>query len=233
MSKLLILSGGSRGIGKAALAHFVEQGWQAINLSRSNCGVKGVIQYNIDLGDAAAVDTILPELIDAAKASSQCCLVHNASLLAHDAVGEQNLNYLLQNFQISIVASAQLNNALVKHMPSGSSIGYIGSTLSEIGVANCASYVTLKHATVGMMRASCQDLAGTGIHSYCICPGFTDTEMLREHLTDAEALNWAKSRVGDNRLITPEEIVDLLWFSANNPVINGAVLHANLGQLQA
>ena len=42
------------------------------------------------------------------------------------------------------------------------------------------SYVVSKHALVGMMRATCQDLAGREIHTACICPGFTDTEMFRD-----------------------------------------------------
>ena len=62
------------------------------------------------------------------------------------------------------------------------SIIYIGSTLSEKGVANSCSYVTSKHAVVGLMRSTTQDLVGKGIHTACICPGFTDTEMLKNHV---------------------------------------------------
>jgi len=42
------------------------------------------------------------------------------------------------------------------------------------------SYVTAKHGTVGMMRSCAQDLFGMGIHTACICPGFTNTPMLQD-----------------------------------------------------
>ena len=91
------------------------------------------------------------------------------------------------------------------------------------------SYVISKHAIVGMMRALCQDLAGTGVHTACICPGFTDTEMLREHVP-ADAMAAVAEVSAFNRLIKPGEIAETLLFAAGNPVVNGAVIHANLGQ---
>lgn len=232
MSKLLIISGGSRGIGKAAIALFMQHGWQAINLSRTPCEIEGADDYCLDLSNEQAANDCATSLQVRISDADQVCLVHNACHLFHDKIGEQDISLLSRNFELSIVSSARLTNAWAKNMATGSSIFYIGSTLSEMGVPNCASYIIAKHAIVGMMRATCQDLADDGIHTACICPGFTDTEMLREHLTDEGALRWAKSRVGANRLISPNEIAELLWFSANNPAINGAVLHANLGQLQ-
>jgi NAD(P)-dependent dehydrogenase (short-subunit alcohol dehydrogenase family) len=119
-------------------------------------------------------------------------------------------------------------------MAPGSSIIYIGSTLSEKAVANSYSYVTSKHAVVGMMRATCQDLANTGIHTVCVCPGFTDTEMLRTHVgEDADILKHIAALSTFNRLVTPEEIATAIQFAGQNPVLNGAVMHTNLGQIES
>jgi len=110
----------------------------------------------------------------------------------------------------------------------------VGSTLSEKAVPGSFSYVISKHALLGMMRASCQDLMGTGIHTALICPGFTDTEMLRTHLGDNRAaLQGICGMNSYNRLIEPEEIADFILWAHTNPVINGAVLHANLGQRES
>jgi 3-oxoacyl-[acyl-carrier protein] reductase len=78
-------------------------------------------------------------------------------------------------------------------MGPGSSVLYVGSTLSEKAVPGSFSYVVSKHAQLGMMRATCQDLMGTGIHTAMVCPGFTDTEMLRNHLgtTNSCSRRWA------------------------------------------
>ena len=119
-------------------------------------------------------------------------------------------------------------------MSAGSAILYVGSTLSEKAVANSFTYVTSKHAMLGMMRATCQDLAGLKIHTACICPGFTDTEMLRAHVgQDPDILESIAGGSALGRLIEPTEIADLLFFSAENPIINGAVLHGNLGQIES
>ena len=116
-------------------------------------------------------------------------------------------------------------------MPPGSSVLYVGSTLSEKAVPGSFSYVTTKHANIGMIRATCQDLAGRQIHTAAICPGFTDTEMLREHVPD-EALTAVASMSAYDRLVNPDEIAATLLWAAASPVINGAVIHANLGQVE-
>ena len=135
-------------------------------------------------------------------------------------------------------------------MKPGSSILFVGSTLATQAVPGkhtddatsnqhnfvlllgAFSYVTSKHAMVGMMRATCQDLIGTGIHTCCVCPGFTDTEMLRTHVgNDEEILRDIAQISIFGRLIEPDEIACTLHFAASNPVINGSILHANLGQV--
>ena len=124
-----------------------------------------------------------------------------------------------------------LNRLLLPHMTEGSSILYVGSTLGEKAVPGSFSYVVSNHASIGMMRASCQDLAGTGVHTACINPGFTDTEMLRDHIPDDVMPDIAQmSAFG--RLIEPAEIGKTLLFAAQNPVINGSVINANLGQIE-
>jgi NAD(P)-dependent dehydrogenase (short-subunit alcohol dehydrogenase family) len=232
MKKLLIITGGSHGIGKATLEHFHQQGWDSICLSRSQAPACANQQINCDLADSTAVNHAGLQLKSSLGDYQRICLIHNACAHINDRVGEQDPAAFAKALQVSLIAASQLNNAIAQQLPPSSSILYIGSTLSELGVAGAASYTAIKHATVGLMRATTQDLASKQIHSACICPGFTDTEMLREHLGDTAALEWAKSRVGAHRLISPKEIAQLCLFCADNPVINGSVLHANLGQLQ-
>jgi NAD(P)-dependent dehydrogenase (short-subunit alcohol dehydrogenase family) len=82
------------------------------------------------------------------------------------------------------------------------------------------------------MRATCQDLAGKGVHTACICPGFTETEMLRAHVGDSQdVLDSIAAGITFGRLIEPREIAEVLYFCARNPVVNGSVIHANLGQI--
>lgn len=233
MQRVCIITGASQGIGKATAALFLTEGWLVINLSRKSCPIEGIISFCVDFSLAENVHAIENELKPYLENAAQICLIHNTSWYGHDSIIEQSPEFLRLGWEINIVAPSILNKFLIPLMKPDSSILYLGSTLSEKAVTGCASYVTLKHAVIGMMRATCQDLAGKGIHTACICPGFTETEMLHKHLSNQpEAIKALQSRVGANRLIVPEEIAKALYFTALNPVINGAVLHANLGQLE-
>ena len=159
------------------------------------------------------------------------CLVHNAARLAHDSVADVSASDLRSVYEINLIAPAVLNRALLPAMAVGSSILYVGSTLGEKAVPGSFSYVTSKHATIGMMRATCQDLAGSGVHTACINPGFTDTEMLRDHIP-ADVMPEIAQMSAYGRLIDPAEIASALFFAAQNPVINGSVINANLGQIE-
>lgn len=231
MSKYLILTGGSQGVGKAAITTFLQAGWTTFNLSRHECEVAGVNNIAIDLLSQTWDSIIRTELLPQLQHAKQICLVHNAAMFISDQVGAMQADALQKTFQLNVITPALLNNLLLPLMPKRSSIIYIGSTLSEKAVAGCASYISSKHAIVGLMKATCQDLAGQAIYTCCICPGVTDTQMLRERCHhDDSILQQLKQLSVDERLIEPKEIAEVILFCANNPVINGTIIHANSGQ---
>ncbi|HAY46404.1 MAG TPA: short-chain dehydrogenase [Gammaproteobacteria bacterium] len=233
MSKLLVISGASRGIGKSTAQLFQASGYKVINLSRSPANLEGVLDVSADLSEPRWINHVRDELSNRLEGIDEIALVHNAGVLVKDKVGELPQEQLRRVLEVNVVASSMLNDLLIPRMPSGSSIIYLGSTLSEKAVPGTASYVTSKHAVVGLMRSTCQDLAGTGIHTACICPGFTDTEMLRDNIgDDPEVLEAIAGMQTYNRLVEPEEIAQAIFSVSQQPVFNGAVLHTNLGQVE-
>jgi 3-oxoacyl-[acyl-carrier protein] reductase len=231
---LAIITGASVGIGSQAAQRFIDDGFTVYNLSRRPCQIAGVENIPCDLASEDSIAASLDKLIPAARQSDTLTLIHNACQMRKDSATDCASDSLAAVMQTNVIAANSLNQALLPHMKSGSSIIYIGSTLSEKAVAGSFSYVVSKHATVGMMKATCQDLLGTGIHTACICPGFTDTEMLRTHLgNDQTVLDSIASLNSFNRLIEPDEIASLIQWAHYNPVINGSVLHAHLGQKES
>ena len=227
----VIITGASKGIGRATAELFQTGGHRVINISRTACSVDGVENQLIDLtaADAATKATELAAAIEPGVIH----LVHNAARLTGESVSSIDIAEYRRTIDINIIAPQILNLALLPLMQAGSSIIYIGSTLSEKAVPNSFSYVVTKHAGIGMMRATCQDLAGTGIHTVCLCPGFTNTEMLRDHVGNSdEVLQSIAAGSTFGRLIEPDEIARSIHFAAENPVLNGAVIHANLGQIE-
>ena len=232
--KTAIISGASVGIGAAAASRFIAGGYRVFNLSRRQCPVDGVTSLPCDLSDPTAIESAIGELLPTVQESSGVALVHNACQMLKDSASDCPDENLQASLQTNVIAANTLNRALLPAMPEGSSVLYIGSTLSEKAVPGSFSYVISKHAVVGMMRATCQDLMGSGIHTACICPGFTDTEMLRTHLGNDQAIVDSIASLNSfNRLIDPDEIASLICWAHDNPVINGAVLHANLGQKES
>lgn len=229
----LIITGGSKGIGHATCALFLEQGWRVINLSRTPSSLPQVEQVRIDLSEPQWPEQHGTALLEQLGTPERLCVVHNAGLMLKDSSATVTTEGLQRSLQVNVITPTQLTRLLLLVMRPGSSVLYVSSTLGEKAVAGTCSYVISKHAMVGAMRSACQDLAGTGVHTACVCPGFTDTEMLRDHLGhDQVVLDSIAGGVTFGRLIEAREIADTLWFCAGNPVINGAVIHANLGQIE-
>ncbi len=231
--KTLVITGASSGIGLETAKVFQNEDYSIVNLSRKKIPLDGATHLETDLSDNKALKSSLNKVVNLVKDSDQICLVQNASNMASDNVGEIDADQMRGVFEVNLVAPAILNRSLLPFMKAGSSIIYIGSTLSEKAVPHMASYVTSKHAMVGLMRSTCQDLFGKFVHTVCVCPGATRTEMLLEYVGgDESALKPMAETLSEQRLIEPVEIARTILFCAQNSVVNGSVIHANLGILE-
>jgi len=229
-----VVTGASVGIGRATAARFRADGWAVWNLSRRPCSVDGVTDRRTDLADPADVDAAARDLDATLEGADQVCLVHNAAMMPQDPLGEVQPAEISRALQINLAAPAVLTSRLRHRLVASSSVVFVGSTLSEKAVPGRVSYVASKHGLVGLMRATVQDLFGSGVHAVCVCPGFTDTEMLRPVLDANPGLEDAvTSMVAFGRLLSPDEIADVIAFAARTPALNGAVVHANLGQRES
>tara|TARA_B110000008_G_scaffold17765_1_gene16472 strand:- start:1898 stop:2602 length:705 start_codon:yes stop_codon:yes gene_type:complete len=230
LNKFLIITGGSSGIGFATAKLFQENGFSIINLSRSTINLDKAFHFEVDLASQDWQMTLESKLKEILQSSDKICLVHNASKMQSDNVESIDENSLREVLEVNLVGPTKLNKIIIPYMNKGSSILYVGSTLSEKAVPQMSSYVMSKHGMIGLMRSTCQDLFGRFIHTACICPGATETEMLVEYVQgNQDALKVMASTLSENRLITSKEIAETLFFCANNSVINGSVIHANLG----
>ncbi len=232
--KMAIITGASVGIGRAAAEAFLAEGFRVYNLSRRPCPVPEVNNLSCDLSSPESVAQACKTLAAVIITCESVALVHNASQMLKDSTTDCDSDSLRHVLETNVVAINSVNQQLLPLLPRTSSLLYVGSTLSEKAVPHSFSYVVSKHAQLGMMRASCQDLMGSGVHTALVCPGFTDTEMLRTHLGQDPGVERMIAGMNSyNRLIDPAEIAELIRWAHHNPVINGSVLHANLGQKES
>jgi 3-oxoacyl-[acyl-carrier protein] reductase len=275
---IVVVTGGSAGIGLAIVERFADLDYQVISLARRRCPIDTVESVLVDLGNpeavAAAIAQIHVRIDHNAAAGSQIAaaggqagrirprgsrtepgasrtepgasrtepgagrgpsratihLIHNAAVMPTDSALSVDAKLLERTLRLNVTTPAQIDAALIPRMRPGSSIVFIGSTLSDKGIPNRLSYVTSKHALLGLMRATVQDLFGTGIHCLCVAPGFTDTAMLAPGLSTPGFADAVRDMVSFGRLLEPEEIADLVVFATRTPALNGANVHANLGQ---
>jgi len=231
MTNILVITGGSRGIGAATIHRFMREGWQVINISRTSSEIANVTDINMDLLSANDIIQHAAKLQVALEHASQVALVHNAAFYERDCLDTLKITDLQKTLTVNVIAPVILNQLMIPFMPKGSSIVYLGSTLAKKAVPGNASYIISKHALIGLMRATCQDLSDMQIRSCCICPGLVDTKLLKDTM-DNETLNFLlESKVIGKRLIEPEEIADVIYFCAITPCINGTTIDANLGQM--
>ena len=180
MKKFLIITGGSSGIGFATAKIFKDDGFEIINLSRSSINLDKAIHIEVDLSTSNWQKSLESNFKDLLSSADKICLIHNASKMQSDTVESFNNNDLREVIEVNLVSPSILNKITIPFMNKGSSILYVGSTLSEKAVPHMSSYVMTKHGMIGLMRSTCQDLFGRFIHTACICPGATETEMLVE-----------------------------------------------------
>ncbi len=121
----------------------------------------------------------------------------------------------------------------------GSYIVNVGSISSFVGQASTPLYTTSKHAVLGLTRSIALDYAADGIRCNCVCPGITDTPMLREHLDstpDPEATLAARlRRVCMGVALTPQDVArSILFFSCEDSAgVTGTSLTVDCGYLTA
>src|SRR5690606_29285699 len=142
---------GSAGIGMAIATRARADGQRVINLSRRRCSIDGVINFEVDLADADAVARATVRLQALLGGPGRVHLIHNAACLPEDSATRFDPRACERAMRINVITPAELTAGLVPHMAAGSSVIFIGSTLSEKGVPGRLSYVASKHALVGLL----------------------------------------------------------------------------------
>ena len=228
--KLAIITGSSRGIGKKTAELFINHGWKVIGLSRTAPTHSSFQHIQVDLNDFSILQ-LEPIWIEHLKQAKQICFIHCAGIITPDSIENLQEDVFQYLFQVNVLSAMKLSQYLIPFMSKKSSIILIGSTLSYIGAPESCSYIISKHALLGFMRSLTYDLAHREIHTCCVCPGFVETDSIKELATTIKCdVNDFKSIQLFNRFIQPVEIANLIYFCAENSVVNGSVIQANQGQ---
>jgi 3-oxoacyl-[acyl-carrier protein] reductase len=229
MSRVVVVTGASRGIGAATAQAFVEHGDTVIGMSRSGTAPSGVAKaMAVDVSSASAmkiaIDTIVEEF------GSVEVLVANAGItrdgLALRMPPEQWREVLATNLDGSFYSAQSVMASMVKNRRG--SIVFIGSVSPYIGIPGQANYAAAKAGLVGLARSLATELARRNITVNVIAPGFIDTEMTSGL---GDGLESIIPRIPAGRIGTPDEVAKAVLFLASEQAryITGAVIPVDGG----
>lgn len=217
---VIIISGGSRGIGRAFVTALLKDGYRVATVGRSPSWedhqsleddlARRFWYQSLDLQDAAKTRAFVQEVRE--RWGRLDALVNNAAV-AHDAVlallTEEQLDQMLD---INLRATLLLTKECVRLMlPQGSgSVVSISSIIAERGFSGLAAYAATKAALLGMTKSLARELGPRNIRVNAIAPGYVATDM-SSSLEDRQRQQIVR-RTPLGRLATVEDIVPVLQF---------------------
>jgi 3-oxoacyl-[acyl-carrier protein] reductase len=229
MSRHVIVTGASRGIGAAIAEYFIDEGDTVVTLSRSASAPAGCAKsFAVDVADSRAVSQAVKAAVE--EFGPVDVVVVNAGV-THDGLAlrmsdEQWREVLTTNLDGAFYTARAAMASMVRAR-SGSII-FIGSVSPFIGVAGQANYAAAKGGLVGLARSLAKELASRSVTVNVVAPGLIDTEMTSE-LGDAKESMAAMIPLG--HVGQPSDIAGVVGFLAGNRAryITGAIITVDGG----
>jgi 3-oxoacyl-[acyl-carrier protein] reductase len=237
-NQVALVTGASRGIGKAIALELARQGAKVVGTATSESGAAAISAYLAEFGGKGAVLNVTDPagctaVIDEVQKTygSLSILVNNAGItqdqLAMRMKDEEWDNVIATN----LTAVGRLSRAVLRGMMKArhGRIINITSVVGASGNPGQMNYAASKAGVAGMTRALAREIGSRNITVNCVAPGFIDTDMTRALSEDQHAA--LLTQIPLARLGKPEDIAHAVAFLAGPQAayITGTELHVNGG----
>ncbi len=240
--KVALITGGSKGIGKATSQALHKLGAKiVVNYGRDSAaadafvkelgGESQAVAIQADAGSISGVEKLVDEAVS--KYGKLDIVIPNAGVLAMKTVSATTEADFDHSFNLNVKGPYFLVQKAIPHLSPGSSIVLISTT--QCGASTVSPPYTLYNATKGaieqMTRTISKDLSAKEINVNCVSPGPTGTELFLQG-KDEKMLNMIASLNPHNRIGKPEEVADAIAFLCTPAArwITGQNLRVNGGQ---
>lgn len=218
----VLVTGATRGIGKAVALEFRRHGALVVGVGRSPAFEADWLDEYIG-SDFASIEAV-QFCADQARSLGIDVLINNAGVNKIQPFEEITAQDFLRIQQINVVAPLLLCQAVLPDMrkKQWGRIVNVSSIWGKISKAYRGSYSASKFAIDGMTAALAAEVAADGVLANCVAPGFTDTELTRQVL-GPQGITDLVSKVPLGRLANVDEIARLIvWLgSRENSYISG------------
>ena len=242
--KVALITGGSRGIGAAAVRLFSRAGAKVIfNYQHaaveaqklvSECGADVCHAVQADLSGTATAEPLIRATVERFGSLDVLVVNHGvwpASDMPIDSMSdEQWQNTAAVNLD-SAFALVKHAVAQMKRQQRGGHIVMVSSTAGQRGEAGHADYAATKGALISMTKGLSTELAPFGIRVNCVAPGWVGTDMSAEALADPQRRQKIHDTIPLGRVATPEEIAAPILFLCTPYAgfITGEIFNVNGG----
>jgi meso-butanediol dehydrogenase/(S,S)-butanediol dehydrogenase/diacetyl reductase len=244
--KIAVITGGGTGIGAATARRFAASGAKVVVTGRRPEPIAAVaeeiggIALAGDVSDEAHCAALVAAAIDAYGGLD--ILVANAGVELFGSAADVPLEQWREVLRVNLDGVLLMARASLPQMRArgGGAIVVVGSVASLFGVPNFVSYVTSKHAVIGLTRSLAVDYGPEGIRVNVVCPSFTRTEMgdrALETLGGMIGLSLEEAAVRGTRdyplrrPAEPEEVASVIEFLASEDAsfVTGATIPVDGG----
>jgi 3-oxoacyl-[acyl-carrier protein] reductase len=243
-NKVALVTGASRGIGKAIAEQLAADGYVVIVTATSDGGAENISAYlkdsgnegcgmKLDVADSESVKEVLKAIAE--QYAAPLILINNAGITRDNILMRMKEDEWGDVIDTNLNALYRVSKACLRGMTKArwGRIVNITSVVGSMGNMGQSNYAATKAGAEGFSRALARELGSRSVTVNSIAPGFIDTDMTRELTDDQRNLMLGQIPLG--RLGQPEEIAALVGFLCSDVAgyITGETLHINGGMYMA
>ncbi|MGR5408863.1 3-oxoacyl-ACP reductase FabG [Vibrio sp. PNB22_8_1] len=235
--KIALVTGASRGIGRAIAELLVERGATVIGTATSESGAAAISEYLGENGKGLALNVTDVDSIEATlktindEFGAIDILVNNAGITRDNLLMRMKDDEWNDIINTNLTPIYRMSKAVLRGMMKKRSgrIINVGSVVGTMGNAGQTNYAAAKAGVIGFTKSMAREVASRGVTVNTVAPGFIETDMTKALNDDQRAATL--SNVPAGRLGDPREIASAVVFLASPEAayITGETLHVNGG----